>query len=98
MYPTSSRSHRSWPRRHERLGPGGGGGSEQGDLQGRAIKTMDLLVRPGPISTPDHQQPYAYRQTLAYVQGRDHEGQTALFAAAEAGWDKVDEVYDRSWR
>jgi ankyrin repeat protein len=26
---------------------------------------------------------------VAYVQGRDHEGQTALFAAAEAGWDRV---------
>ncbi len=26
---------------------------------------------------------------LAYIQGRDHEGQTALFSAAEAGWDKV---------
>ena len=25
----------------------------------------------------------------AYVQGRDHEGQTALFAAAESGWDQV---------
>ena len=26
---------------------------------------------------------------IAYIQGRDHEGKTALFAAAEAGWDKV---------
>ena len=26
---------------------------------------------------------------VAYVQGRDHEGQTALFPAAEAGWDRV---------
>jgi hypothetical protein len=26
---------------------------------------------------------------VAYIQGRDHQGQTALFAAAEAGWDKV---------
>ena len=26
---------------------------------------------------------------MAYIQGRDHEGQTALFAAAESGWDQV---------
>ena len=26
---------------------------------------------------------------VAYIQGRDHEGETALFAAAEAAWNRV---------
>jgi ankyrin repeat protein len=62
----------------------------QGDIQARAIKTIDVLLAHGAninarvINSHTHTA-----KMVAYVQGRDHEGQTALFAAAEAGWDQV---------
>lgn len=67
-----------------------GGARRAVDVQDRAIKTIDLLLNAGAninarvIGSHTHTA-----KLVAYVQGRDHEGQTALFAAAEAGWDRV---------
>lgn len=68
----------------------GRGFGPRGDFQGEAIKTIDLLLDAGAkinarvIGSHSHTA-----RLVAYVQGRDHEGQTALFAAAESGWDRV---------
>ena len=67
-----------------------GGGVQQGDMQARVLKVVDLLLDAGANIngrvTDSHTHTAKF---VAYVQGRDHEGQTALFAAAESGWDKV---------
>jgi ankyrin repeat protein len=69
------------------FGPGAGPG---GDPQARTIKSIDLLLGAGAdinarvIDSRTHTA-----KIMAYVQGRDQEGRTALFAAAEAGSDKV---------
>jgi len=71
-------------------GPGGANPAQRGDVQDRAIATIDLLLEHGAninarvIGSHTHTA-----KLIAYVQGRDHEGQTALFAAADVGWDKV---------
>ena len=71
-------------------GGGGGGGPRDGDVQGRVINTMDLLLGDGANINARITNSHTHTAKLtAYVQGRDHEGQTAIFAAAEAGWDKV---------
>jgi ankyrin repeat protein len=71
-------------------GGGGGGGPRDGDVQGRVINTMDLLLGAGANINGRITNSHTHTAKLtAYVQGRDHEGQTAIFAAAEAGWDKV---------
>lgn len=68
----------------------GGGGHQQVDVQARAIKTIDLLLDAGAkINTPVTDSHTHTAKLVAYVQGRDHEGQTAIFAAAESGADKV---------
>jgi ankyrin repeat protein len=68
----------------------GGSGHKQIDVQARAITTIDLLLDAGAnINTRVTNSHTHTAKLVAYVQGRDHEGQTALFAAAEAGWDKV---------
>jgi ankyrin repeat protein len=68
----------------------GGAGHQQVDVQGRALKTIDLLLDAGAkINTPVTDSHTHTAKLVAYVQGRDHEGQTALFAAAESGADKV---------
>jgi uncharacterized protein len=68
----------------------GGAGHQQVDVQARAIKTIDLLLDAGAkINTPVTGSHTHTAKLVAYVQGRDHEGQTALFAAAESGSDKV---------
>jgi len=60
------------------------------DAQARVITTMDLLLDAGAdvnarvTGSHDHSA-----KLVAYIQGRDHEGRTALFAAAELGWDRV---------
>jgi uncharacterized protein len=60
------------------------------DVQARAITTIDLLLNAGATINARVTNSHTHTAKLvAYVQGRDHEGQTALFAAAEAGWDKV---------
>jgi ankyrin repeat protein len=67
-----------------------GGASRQGDIQDRVIKTMDLLLDAGAnINARVTDSRTRTAKLTAYIQGRDHEGKTALFAAAEAGWDKV---------
>ncbi len=68
----------------------GGGAGPAGDAQARAIKSIDLLLDAGAdinarvIDSRTHTA-----KIMAYVQGRDQEGRTALFAAAEAGTDRV---------
>jgi uncharacterized protein len=67
-----------------------GGASRQGDIQDRVIRTMDLLLDAGAnINARVTDSRTRTAKLTAYIQGRDHEGKTALFAAAEAGWDKV---------
>jgi ankyrin repeat protein len=72
-------------------GRGGfGAGGPPGDIQARAIKTMDLLLAAGANINARVTNSHTHTaKMIAYVQGRDHEGQTALFSAAEAGWDQV---------
>ena len=68
----------------------GGGAPPSPDIQQRAIKTIDLLVDAGANINARVVDSHTHTaKMLAYIQGRDHEGQTALFSAAEAGWDKV---------
>jgi hypothetical protein len=69
-------------------GPGGRGPQE--DPQLRVIKTIDLLLDAGAnINARVTDSRTRTAKLTAYVQGRDHEGKTAIFAAAEQGWDKV---------
>jgi len=65
-------------------------GHQDADIQARAICTIDLLLAAGANINARITNSHTHTAKLvAYVQGRDHEGQTAIFAAAEAGWDKV---------
>jgi ankyrin repeat protein len=69
---------------------GGGGGAAAGDIQARAIKTIDLLLDAGAnINTQVTGSHTHTAVIMAYVAGRDQEGRTALFAAAEGGRDRV---------
>jgi len=69
---------------------GFGGGPRPADIQDRAIKTIDLLLDAGANVNARVTDSHSHTAKLdAYIKGRDHEGQTALFAAAESGWDKV---------
>jgi uncharacterized protein len=73
---------------------GGGGGTSnsamQGDMQARAIKVIDLLLAHGAnVNARVIDSRTRTAKMTAYIQGRDHEGKTALFSAAETGWDKV---------
>jgi ankyrin repeat protein len=69
---------------------GPGGNRKQVDPQDRAIATLDLLLDAGAnINARVLDSRTRTAKLVAYVQGRDHEGQTALFSAAEAGWDRV---------
>lgn len=62
----------------------------QKGAQARAIKTLELLLHAGAKVNARVTHSHTYTAKLvAYVHGRDHEGQTALFAAAEAGWNQV---------
>jgi ankyrin repeat protein len=64
--------------------------TQQDDVQARVIKTIDLLLDAGAsINARVTDSHTRTAKMVAYIQGRDHQGQTALFAAAEAGWDKV---------
>jgi ankyrin repeat protein len=68
----------------------GGPGHPQVDAQARAIATIDLLLDAGAnINARVTDSRTHTAKMVAYIQGRDHEGQTAIFAAAESGWDKV---------
>ena len=71
-------------------GSGRGNGPEAGDVQARAIRTIDLLLNAGAnVNTRVTNSHTHTAELVAYVHGRDHEGQTALFAAAESGWNRV---------
>ena len=68
----------------------GGGGGGGGDPQARVIKSIDLLLDAGAdVNARVTDSRTHTAKILAYVQGRDQEGRTALFAAAESGSDKV---------
>jgi ankyrin repeat protein len=68
----------------------GSGGTLPSDIQVHALETMDLLLDAGANINARVANSRTYTgKMVAYIQGRDHEGQTALFSAAEAGWDKV---------
>ncbi len=71
-------------------GPGGGNGGPPADVEARAIKTIDRLLDAGAnINTRVTNSRIHTAKLVAYIEGRDHEGQTALIAAADSGWDKV---------
>jgi hypothetical protein len=67
-----------------------GGAPPEGDLQALAIRTIDLLLDAGAEVNAQVLDSRTHTATLmSYVQGRDQEGRTALFAAAEGGRDRV---------
>ncbi len=69
---------------------GGGPAPIQGDVQVHAMRTMDLLLANGAnINARILNSRTHTAKMVAYIQGRDHEGETALFAAAEAAWNRV---------
>ena len=73
-------------------GAGGGGppGGASADPQARAIKTIDLLLAAGAdINYRITDSRTHTAKLMAYVAGRDQEGRTALFAAAEQGQDRL---------
>ena len=72
-------------------GAGGGApGGPQGDAQARAIRTIDILLDAGAnVNARIEDSRTHTAKIMAYVAGRDQEGRTALFAAAEGGRDKV---------
>jgi uncharacterized protein len=68
----------------------GGGPRKPIDVQARVIDTVDLLLAAGANINARVANSHTHTAKLvAYVTGRDHEGQSALFAAAEEGWDRV---------
>jgi ankyrin repeat protein len=73
------------------VGRGNGGGTPPpGDQQALAIKTLDLLLDAGADINARIIESRTNTATLrSYIQGRDQEGRTALFAAAEGGRDRV---------
>ena len=72
------------------LGSAIAGGGPHVDAQARMIETIDLLLGAGADINARVTDSHTHTaKMVAYIQGRDHEGQTALFAAAEGGWDKV---------
>ncbi len=69
---------------------GGGGGGGGGDAQARALRTVDMLLDAGADINIQITDSRTHTATLqAYVQGRDREGQTALFGAAALGYDRL---------
>lgn len=60
------------------------------DGQAKAIKVIDELLEGGAQVNARVSDSRTHTAKMdAYIQGRDHEGQTALFAAADAGWNRV---------
>jgi ankyrin repeat protein len=60
------------------------------DLQGHIIRTLDILLDAGADINARVTDSHTHTaQLVAYVKGRDHEGRTALFGAAELGFDRV---------
>jgi ankyrin repeat protein len=72
------------------IDPVGGTTPPTGDLQLHAIRVIDLLLRAGAnINARVTDNRTRTARLTAYVYNRENEGKTALFAAAEFGWDKV---------
>jgi ankyrin repeat protein len=72
------------------IDPVGGTTPPPGDLQARAIEVIDLLLAGGAnINARVTDNRTRTARLTAYVYNRENEGKTALFAAAEFGWDKV---------
>lgn len=68
-------------------GPSGG---ESEDIQEQVIRTIDLLLDAGADINARVTDSRTFTAKLdTYIQGKDNEGRTALFSAAELGWDKV---------
>ena len=68
----------------------GGDGPQKEDVQSHSVKVIDELLDAGAnINARVTDSRTHTAKMTAYIQGRDHEGQTALFAAAESGWDQV---------
>ena len=64
--------------------------AERADVQAAALRAIDLLLDGGATINARVTGGRTHTTKItAYIQGRDHEGQTALFAAAESGWDQV---------
>lgn len=64
--------------------------SPDGDIQDLSIRTIDLLLEAGAdINAQIHDSRTNTATLRSYIQGRDQEGRTALFAAAELGRDRV---------
>jgi ankyrin repeat protein len=71
-------------------GLGGPGGAPGDDVQATAIKSIDLLLDAGAsVNARVTDSRTHTAKIMAYVQGRDQEGRTPIFAAAEAGRDRV---------
>jgi uncharacterized protein len=68
----------------------GGQAPPPADIQVRAVRTIDLLLDAGANVNARVTDSRTHTATLmSYVAGRDQEGRTALFAAAEQGRDQV---------
>jgi ankyrin repeat protein len=71
-------------------GGGGGGAPPVADPQARAIKTIDILLDAGANINARIIDSRTHTGVLmSYVAGRDQEGRSTLFAAAETGQDRV---------
>jgi ankyrin repeat protein len=68
----------------------GGGALPPGDVQAMMIKTIDLLLAAGADVNARITDSRTYTAKLSsYIQGRDQEGRTALFGAAEGARERV---------
>ncbi len=65
-------------------------GSTSEDTEEKALRTINLLLDAGADINAQVTKSHTFTAQLdTYIQGKDNEGQTALHAAAEFGWDKV---------
>ncbi len=68
-------------------GPGGG---ESDDMQTKVIRTIDMLLDAGADINARVNDSHTLTAKLdTYIQWKDNEGRTALFGAAEIGWERV---------
>ena len=68
-------------------GPGGG---ESDDMQTKVIRTIDMLLDAGADINARVNDSHTLTAKLdTYIQWKDNEGRSALFGAAEIGWERV---------